>query len=175
MKTLNTSLLKVQRLSKLERSQITLSSDLKPILVGLLLGDLCASKHKLGVNPTLRFEQGLVHKDYLFHLYELFKGYCLSAPKISNRLAHKRTGEIYTRVNFHTRALPCFFELYNLFYHEGKKVVPSNIGDLFTPLSLAYWICDDGSYCKKSRRVTFNTQSFTIEEVNLLAKILNDK
>jgi hypothetical protein len=78
MKTLNTSLLKVlnqlphkgqfiRHLSKLERSQITLSSDLKSILVGLLLGDLCASKHKLGVNPILRFEQGLVHKDYIFH------------------------------------------------------------------------------------------------------------
>jgi len=56
----------------------------------------------------LVFEQGLVHNDYLFHLYELFKGYCLSAPSTSNRLPDKRTGNVYTRVTFNTMALPCF-------------------------------------------------------------------
>jgi hypothetical protein len=44
MKTPNTSILKVQRLTKLERSQFSLSADLKAILFGLLLGDLCAKK-----------------------------------------------------------------------------------------------------------------------------------
>jgi hypothetical protein len=114
MKTPNSSTLKVRQLTKLERSQFTLSKDLNPnlfprdsgrvygsdILVGLLLGDLCAHKRKESVNAKLHFEQGLVHKDYLFHLYELFQSYCLTAPKISARPADKRTGNVYSRVKF---------------------------------------------------------------------------
>ncbi len=162
-------------MTKEERSLFSLSADLKNILVGLLLGDLYARKQKRNVNAWLCFEQGLVHETYLFHLYDLFKSYCQSAPKTSNRLPDKRTGKIYTRVTFTTCSLPCFNELHELFYPEGVKSIPKNIGDLLTPLGLAYWICDDGGFCKTSRRVTLNTQSFTLEEVNLLVKTLIDK
>nr|QVG61556.1 hypothetical protein [Rhizoctonia sp.] len=85
------------------------------------------------------------------------------------------TGKIFSRVKFSTRALPCFNELYELFYPLGKKIVPLNIAELLTPLGLAYWVCDDGSFCKRDRVVIINTQGFSEQEVNFLAKILNDK
>jgi hypothetical protein len=94
------------------------------ILIGLLLGDLHSQKRTKTGNAIFRFEQGIVHKEYIFDLYESFKSYCPSAPKISNRLPDIRTGKTYTRVLFYTMALPCFNELHNLFYPEGKKVVP---------------------------------------------------
>jgi hypothetical protein len=100
-------------MTKEERSLFSLSADLKAILVGLLLGDLYARKQKRSVNACLCFEQGLVHETYLFHLYDLFKSYCQSAPQTSNRLPDKRTGKIYARVTFTTCALPCFNELYD--------------------------------------------------------------
>jgi hypothetical protein len=74
-----------------------------------------------------------------------------------------------------------------MFYPEGKKVVPLNIGwpkqlivwappqSLLTPTSLGYWICDDGSLCKTSGRLTICTDSFTLDEVTLLANTLNGK
>jgi hypothetical protein len=71
--------------------------------------------------------------------------------------------------------LPCFNELLELFYADGKKVIPNNIGDLLTPLGLAYWICDDGSFCKRYRIVILNTQGFSKEDVNLLIGVLNKK
>jgi len=108
-------LVKPIRLTKLEQSQFSLSEDLKSILVGLLLGDLCAQKRTIKGNTCLHFEQGLVHKDYIYHLYELFEPYCRSVPKITNRLPDKRTGKIYSRVQFNTYSLPCFNEFYNLF------------------------------------------------------------
>lgn len=46
---------------------------------------------------------------------------------------------------------------------------------MLTVLALVYWICDDGSFDKSKQRVILNTQSFTLAEVNLLAKTLNDK
>ena len=62
-----------------------------------------------------------------------------------------------------------------LFYPLGKKEVPLNIAELLTPLSLAFWICDDGDFHKINHSVRLNTQGFTLAEVELLAKTLNDK
>jgi len=170
--------MKTKYLTKAERSLFTLSSDLKSITVGLLLGDLCAQKltnlTNTG-NTILRFEQGLVHKEYISHLYELFESYCSTAPKISNRLPDKRTGKIYTRVKFHTFSLPCFNELYDLFYPDGKKVIPSNIGDLLTPLGLAYLICDDGSFSKETKFVVLCTDSYLESDVDSLISVLSNK
>ena len=137
------------------------------------MGDLCMQK-TVNSNPVLYFEQGLVHKDYLFHLYELFSSYCRSAPKITNRLPDKRTGNIYTRVTFNTYSLPCFNELYNLFYFEGKKLIPSNLADLLTPLGLAYLAMDDGSL-NKGGGFYFCTTNFSNEDNKHFSSILNSK
>lgn len=121
----------------------------------------------------LRFEQGLVHKDYLDHLFGLFKS--LTEPKVKTRLPNKNNGKIYSSVYFNTCSLPCLLELYNLFYPEGKKVVPETIGDLLTPIGLAYWIADDGSFNKTNHAVVLHTQGFSLKEVELLIKVLKNK
>jgi len=66
------------------------------------------------------------------HLYELFKTFGSQVPITTNLPIDKRTGKIYGAVSFNTYSLPCFYKLYSLFYLEGKKIVPSNIGDLLT-------------------------------------------
>ena len=83
------------------------------------------------------FKQGIVHQDYIYHLYELFSKYCPSAPKLKESLADRRTGKIYSSITFSTYTLPCFNELYNLFYLFRKKIIPKNISDLLSPRSLA--------------------------------------
>jgi len=161
-------------LTKAQRLQFVLPETLKSILVGLMLGDLNGEKQKIGSNIRLRFEQGTVHEDYLLHLYDLFKSFCPQAPKAYTRLPDKRTGKIYSRILFYTYSLPCFTEIFCLFYPDVKKIVPSNIGELLTPLSLAYWICDDGTF-PKDRGVVLCTNSFSKDEVNLLVSALTDK
>jgi len=167
-------LIKPKRLTKDERSNFNLPEDLKNISVGLILGDL--NIHKLRVNARLCFKQGLVHKDYLFHLFDLFQNFCSSVPKTCNPAVDGRTGKVYPFVYFKTYSLFCFTELYELFYTaSGKKLVPLNIGELLTPIGLAYWIADDGCFCKSSQRVILCTESFTLKEVNLLMEALNNK
>jgi hypothetical protein len=167
--------MKRNTLTQAQRSQLSLPQNLQDILVGLILGDLCIRKRKASVNVRLQFEQGLVHEKYLEHLYDLFKTYCPSLPKTTNRPPHKVTCKIYTRVAFNTFSLPCFNYYYDLFYPNGQKVVPLNIGELLTPLSLVYWLCDDGSFQKRDRALVLSTQSFTLAEVKLLVSVLTDK
>src|SRR5438309_650386 len=63
--------IKPKRLTMAERKAFLLPDEMKEIIVGLLLGDLNAQKQNL--NARLRFGQGIVHKEYIMHLYELFK------------------------------------------------------------------------------------------------------
>lgn len=71
-----------------------------------------------------KFIQGLMHKEYLFHLYDLFKDYCITPPKISDLKPDKRTNKVYSNVSFQTIQLPCFNEFPVLFYYKGNKVIP---------------------------------------------------
>lgn len=166
---------KPKRLTGAQKSQFTLSDELNQILVGLVLGDLHVYKQNLGINPCLMFIQGLVHKEYLLHLYDLYKSYSRMSPVITNLPPDKRTGNIYSNIHFNTYSLPCFVEIWKLFYLNGKKVIPSNIADLLTPLALAYWISDDGCFCTRHRVIYISTNSFTLEEVKNLVNVLNNK
>ena len=107
-------------------------------------------------------------------LFEILSQFC-SAPYSSYTYLDSRTNKNYSSLTLRTRSLPLFTEYYKLFYLNGVKVIPNIIGDLLTPLSLAYWIADDGGLCQTSKRLILSTNSFTLEEVNLLASVLNNK
>ena len=78
---------------------MTLTSELKDILAGSLLGDL-HGRLRYG-KVSFVFKQGIIHQDYLNHLYELFSLYCPSAPLSVLRIKVKglldiRTGKFYS-------------------------------------------------------------------------------
>jgi hypothetical protein len=87
--------------------------------------------------------------------------------KVASRKAFN-TSSVY----FVTRQLTAITELHTLFYCEGRKIVPFNIGSLLTAKSLAYWAMDDGQNHKSG--FTFNTCAFTLNELKLLQAALKD-
>jgi hypothetical protein len=66
--------------------------------------------------------------------------------------------------------MPCFTELYSLFYYEGVKVIPENIYELLTPVALSHLIMGDGSVSRHG--LLLCTDSFTIPEVVKLMNVL---
>ena len=54
-------------------------------------------------------------------------------------------------------------------------MVPFNILNLLTPIGLAPWIQQDGSFHKISKGVTICTDSFTKKEVELICFVLTEK
>jgi hypothetical protein len=70
-------------------------------------------------------------------------------------------------------ALPCFNFYKDSFYPSDKKIVPYNINDNFTEISLAFWIMDDGS--KQGKGLHFNTYSFSLESIDRLLNLLEIK
>src|SRR5919206_3878593 len=98
---------KRKRLTKLEQNSFVLPNNLKEILIGLLLGDLNSQKRSVNGNSNLQFEQGFINKDYLLHLYDLFKDYCPAEPKVRERKPDFRTNKVYSSIKFYTYSLPC--------------------------------------------------------------------
>jgi LAGLIDADG DNA endonuclease family len=54
------------------------------------------------------------------------------------------------------------------------KVLPLDIEIYLNPITLAYWICDDGQHVKNGG-VTLCTDNYTLSEVELLIKALYNR
>jgi hypothetical protein len=160
---------------KSSKFNLELTNDLKEIIIGLLLGDLHAEKRNLNCNTRLQFKQSNKNKDYIEHLFTLFKSYCGSPPKpttwFDNRINRNK---LYSSVKFWTLSLPCFNIFKELFYTStGVKILPVNLSELLTAKGLAYWLMDDGY--NSVNGFYFCTESYTLIENEKLVKILKEK
>jgi hypothetical protein len=168
--------LQKQRWEGAERNKLELDSKLKQILIGTILGDVYMRRFSEKSNVRITFRQGVIHASYLLHLYSLFQEFVLTPPSVST-VTDKHTGKIRYNISFTTLSLPCFNEIYELFYlasasglgrEEGKKIIPNNIADFLTPLSLAYWIMDDGSFTGSGLKLHTNAFSLAFASKSVL-------
>ncbi len=145
---------------------VVLPNHIINIVVGLLLSDAWLRWGNKGGRGQARlgFKQSFDHLEYLLQVFFLLSHYCKTVPN----LGFTRQGFVY--LNFATRSLACFSELYNLFYVNGIKVIPRDIYNLLTIAGLAHLICGDGSY--KDGGVYLNTQSFTLLDNVRLMNVL---
>ena len=154
-----------------------LSTIQKETLVGLLLGDGNLQTESNGKTFRLRICQSLAHKDYVFHLYELFKKFTTSPP-VEGTSIDERTGKTSLSWSFSTTQQSCFRYYGQQFYDKkGVKRVPLIIARLLKPRSIAYWYMDDGAQKWKNvtKGVRFCTDNFQRVEVKRLAKTLEEK
>lgn len=137
----------------------------KEVLIGLILGDARLEQSPNLLTYRLKIEQSIDKKEYIEHLYNIFKDWTLSEPK-QNR----------NNLVFQTRFSKSLVFFGKQFYINKKKKIPKLIHRWLTPISIAYWYMDDGSIkSKQSKGVFFNTQGFTFKEVKYLSNILTDK
>ena len=150
------------------------NTDIISTIFGLLLGDGYAV-NRTGEGVIISIKQSIIHKEYLFNLYEFFflRGYCSNLiPRMYNRTI-KGIDKIYSGYEFNTFTFRSFVWIYNSFYKKGKKKLPLNMEEFITPLTLAIWISDDGGWTSYGVRISCN--SFTFSEVKTLLNILKFK
>lgn len=159
------------------KASLALSEKQRELLVGSLLGDGTMRLGKGARNTNLKIEQGLKQKDYVFWKYEVLKPFVLTEPRMSYR--YDTNKEKYSKSWwFRTVRHPLLTEVFNLFYvgdgyRSGRKIVPNAIQNDLTPLTLAVWIMDDGSY---SRGVLdISTYSFRLSEIELLQRAISNR
>ena len=154
------------------KTTLRLSDVQREILVGILLGDACLETQNAGRTYRLKIEQGAAHADYVQHLYEVFREWVLSPP----RSKHGQTKGVTTiNLAFQTVSHEGLRHFGELFYGDGRKIVPENIGQILTSRGLAYWFMDDGSMkSSESKGILFNTHAYQSDEITLLIGVLGE-
>lgn len=154
----------------MESSQkcIELNAFQREVLVGVILGD--AHLECRSASVRIKFEQSLKHREYLMHLYDVFRDLVGMKPK---RKMSRRLGKYSEKWCFQSRIVPELSYYYDLFYRDKKKVLDLRMLDTLTPIGLAYWFMDDGSIkSRQSKGVILNTQGFRLNEVECLCQVL---
>lgn len=144
------------------------------IAIGCMLGDACM--YRVSKDAKIKFEQGYMHKEYLYHLFNLFKNYTFhDEPYFRYDKSGVRKGLIKS-YSFRTFTHPTFNPIWDIFIEKGKKIIrPGLIKNHLTAEGLAYWIMDDGSLQNDKKTMILHTQSYTNNEVNNLSLELNEK
>lgn len=163
-----------------------LPDQLFEIAIGMILGDACM--YKVSIEAYIKFEQGYKQKEFLNHLFEIFKMYCFMENP-GTRL-HLR-GIMQNKPKsfwFKTFSHKSFTKLFTLFYHKTnkstifqqtkfvkKKISENLILNYLTPRGLAYWIMCDGSLQNDKKTIILHTQGFSLKENSILSNELNTK
>lgn len=149
-----------------------LNQFIKEILVGLILGDAHIGKSKDKFFITL--EQSSKHEDYVLHLHSILKQ---QGIELHNIKYYTRVDNRYDSINksiyFKTYSSYIFNDLGVMFLENDKKVIPLNIKEWLTPVSLAHWICGDGQLVKDGG-ITLCTDNYSSSEVTILLNALVD-
>jgi len=145
----------------------------REILVGLLLGDAHLETQNYGRTYRMKVEQSIIHREYVEHLYQSFRKWVLTSPKIKSVAGNKQLTYNY---RLQTVGHGAFRFYGQQFYCEKQKCVPRLINRLLTPRGIAYWFMDDGSMkSKESKGIIFNTQGYKKREVESLVAVLMTK
>lgn len=151
----------------------SLNNDFISIIYASLLSNSNAIRNNKGTK--ILFYQESSHNDYLLYFHSLIAnlGYCnTNIPKIITKLNKK--GNIKKVIIFETWTYNQLNIIYNKWYNNNIKIIPNNINEYLTPLTLAIWIMNN-SYKYKSNIILLNSNNFTYNEIILLINILKSK
>jgi len=153
---------------------------LDQVLIGLCLGDLHIGKSG-SVNSNTRFSLTMAGKytNLAIYIYCLFNHFINPKGFRYSKVKSGLNSKLFSRIQLISVALPIFNYYHNLFYNniEGKyvKIVPLNIENLLSDISLAFLIMSDGNYNKVKKVIRLCTNNFTKSEVELLSKAIYKK
>ncbi len=146
------------------------------LLVGCLLGNAHIRRNKDTSKSYITFEQTINHKQYVLSLYQILSQSGLKLKEIKYYARNdKRHVSVNNSIYFRTEATHLLNPLANLFLSVNeKKMIKQEIDKYLDPVALSYWICDDGQLVKRAG-LTLCTDSYTLQEVELLIKLLENK
>ena len=154
-----------------ENPLLLLTQEQHDMLIGSGFGDgnFC-NRH--GKNGLFRESHSKKQSSYLEWKFNMIRSFTYRTPKFRRYMLK---GRIMERYEFNTITHPIFTFYHNLFYKKGKKVVTRNSLNQLNERSLAIWICDDGSYCKKLKYIIISTNSFSFREHRLMKTFFKNK
>lgn len=150
-----------------------LSEFQKQALLGIMLGDGWMGIGKGSINPKVRISHCVKQKEYSEHIAEIFRNLGWRCVYRVKKTPDSRNNICYESYEVIGCSNPAFLPLYYSLYPDGKKHIPFDHMDYFTPVSLAYMFMDDGT--KTSHSYSIATNCFEVEELEQFRIILKQK
>lgn len=151
-----------------------LSSRIRDIVLGSLLGDGSLAINDKYANARFSFRHSTVQEKYFFwkvgELEEISSKHCFWLQG-----KEKPDGWGDKKYRYQSKALPQLTELFFLTHGNGhvtKIRVRRKWLNQLSPLSLAIWWQDDGSLVSDSRQGVFCTDGFSLEEVKIIDRYM---
>lgn len=142
-----------------------------------MLVDASVQTHNKGKTYTMKFEWTSKNLLYIQHVHNLFNEWVISEPH--KKIITIPKGNVVTNWGFQTISHEAFNKLAFIFINANiiKSITVDIIKNHLTPVGLAYWFRYDGGKLdynpkSKNKSIVLNTQSFTGEEVDSMAKQL---
>lgn len=146
------------------------------LIVGSVLGDSHLEKRTVSGGTRIIFEICSENVSYLmwFHQTLAIGGYLNPVkPKLKIRIGANNKVRYSYRISSYT--FNSLNWLHSQFYVANRKTIFNDLEAYLTPLALAVWYMDDGSYIKSSKTGRIATNNFHYEEVVELCNILKKK
>nr|YP_010555471.1 LAGLIDADG endonuclease [Ramaria rubella]UYR22219.1 LAGLIDADG endonuclease [Ramaria rubella] len=125
-------------------------------MVGFLLGDGSLIKKYEGGGTYFQYTQSINHSEYLHFIFNLFKELGLIKKNEPYLGVSVVKGKTYNYYSFSTRSLKIWNNLYHIWYKSKVKVIPDNLLNILSPISLAYWLMDDGGWTNNGIHLNSN-------------------
>jgi hypothetical protein len=140
------------------------------LIVGSLMGD--ASIRQREKNNCFRVSHSLKQESYINFKLNLLKNFKVAEFSKTKRIIKNK--EI-NMINLATKTHYIFNYYRNLFYKNNRKIITNDILDQINQRSLAFWICDDGSYDDTQGYIIICTNSYSLDEHKLIKEFFNKK
>lgn len=153
-----------------KKSMTFLSSRVKAIILGSLLGDGSLKIDKNYANARFSFRHSVNQKEYfLWKVKELKEISGRNSYSFCEKDGFQKKGK---KMIFQSRALEPLTEIYRLTHKKNKLIIRRKWLNQMTPLALMVWWLDDGSIIGNGRRGVFCTDKFSLKEQKILRKYL---
>lgn len=146
----------------------------REIIVGTLLGDGHLETQNKGKTYRLKIEHSIKQKEYLEWMYKQFESWVNG--NIKYRKCYSKfpngTEKISQKCSFTTYSHGILRFYGQQFYSKkGIKIIPKLIEKLLTPVSIAIWYLDDGSF-KSEKHKTFiiHSHGYKKNELEIIQK-----
>lgn len=130
------------------------------IIQGSLLGDGCIERSRFRMGQTYS------KKEYIDWLALKLSPYS-KEPYEETTICNNKEFKSY---RFYTCCHSQFRDLYELWYPNGKKIIPKNL--TLNEISFLHWFLHDGCNNPKKRALTIATNCFSVEDVEFLIALL---
>lgn len=152
---------------------IELTDFQKQVLLGTIIGDASFKMGKGSINPSISCAHSIKQKEYCEYKTKIFENLGAYCKYHKRNFPDKRNGNIYEDYTMYVPANPELKSWYDSFYKNGKKVIPFELFEYFTEVSLAFMFMDDGSRCHNS--FTIATNCFSMKELIKFKEFLYKK